>query len=90
MHAIATGIASMAIKQSKEGEPANQRSTKLFGNRRSWQKVDYYTVLPAADLWGLTAGKFDHSREFRGRSVTFVHMEVRSFAGVRLLSYHGR
>ena len=35
-HAIATGIASMAIKQSKEGAPANQRSSKLFGNRRSW------------------------------------------------------
>ena len=61
-------------------------SSKLFGNRRSWQKVDYYGLLPAADLWGLTAGKFDHSTEFRGRSVTFVHMEVRSVAGVRLLS----
>ena len=35
-HAIATGIARMAIKQSKEGELANQRSSKLFGNRRSW------------------------------------------------------
>ena len=85
-HAIATGIASMAIKQSKEGEPASQRSSKLFGNRRSWQKVDYYTVLPAADLWGLTAGKFDHSVYCRGVSVTFVHMEVRSVAGGRLLS----
>ena len=84
-HAIATGIARMAIKQSKEGEPANQRSSKLFGNRRSWQKVDYYGLLPAADLWGLTEGKFDHSTEFRGPSVTFVHMEVRSVAGVRLL-----
>ena len=48
--------------------------------------MDYYTVLPAADLWGLTAGKFDHSGFCRGRSVTFVHMEVRSRAGVRLLS----
>ena len=48
--------------------------------------MDYYTVLPATDLWGLTAGKFDHSGFCRGRSVTFAHMEVRSRAGGRLLS----
>jgi hypothetical protein len=38
-------------------------------------------------LWGLTAGKFDHSWNCRGVSVTFVHMKVRSTAGGRLLSY---
>ena len=48
--------------------------------------MDYYGLLPATDLWGLTAGKFDHSGFCRGRSVTFVYMEVRSRAGVRLLS----
>ena len=48
--------------------------------------MDYYIVLPATDLWGLTAGKFDHSCNCRGVSVTFVHMEVRSVAGGRLLS----
>ncbi len=43
--------------------------------------MDYYIVLEATDFWGLTAGKFDHSGNCRGRSVTFVHMEVRSVAG---------
>ena len=52
--------------------------------------TDYYIVLPATDLCGLTAGKFDKYTEFRGRGVTFVHMEVRSVAGVRLLSIASR
>ena len=32
------------------------------------------------DVWGLTAGKFDHSTEFLAVGVTFVHWEVRSRA----------
>ena len=48
--------------------------------------TDYLLVLIATDLCGLTAGKFDHSTEFRGVSVTFVLMAVRSVAGGRLLS----
>ncbi len=51
----------------------------------------YIHGLPlAADLWGLTAGKFDHFITLwicqqQGKGVTFVHWEVRSTAGVRLL-----
>ena len=58
----------------------------LAGCGPSGTTMDYYGLLPATDLWGLTAGKFDHSGFCRGRSVTFVYMEVRSRAGVRLLS----
>ena len=37
------------------------------------QKVytaDHNGLIPATDLWGLNAGKLDHSREFRGVGVT--------------------
>ena len=48
--------------------------------------MDYYGLLFATDLWGLTAGKVDQSVHCVGKSVTFVHWEVRSTAGGRLLS----
>ena len=35
----------------------------------------------------LKAGKFDQSRGLRGKSVTFVHWEVRSTAGGRLYQH---
>ena len=48
--------------------------------------MDYFGLLLATDLWGLTAGKVDQSVHCVGKSVTFVHWEVRSTAGGRLLS----
>ena len=71
--------------QRREKRPTSDRlnssETVEAGNKR-----DHYGLLFATDLWGLTAGKVDQSVHCVGKSVTFVHWEVRSTAGGRLLS----
>ena len=66
------------------------RSVCLAGCGPSGTTMDFYGLLFATDLWGLTAGKVDQSVHCVGKSVTFVHWEVRSVAGVRLLSHNTR
>ena len=64
----------------------------VFGFRLAQRQRDHNGLLwtiaipLTADLWGLTAGKFDQSTGLRRKSVTFVHWEVRPTAGGRLLS----
>jgi hypothetical protein len=70
---------AMQLTPNRPGRTSNRLNSSEAVE--AGNKQDHFGLLLATDLWGLTAGKLDHSREFRGLGVTFVHMEVRSVAG---------
>jgi hypothetical protein len=67
---------------------ATLRSACLAASQRDHNGLFYRTT--ATDLWGLTAGKFDHSGNCRGRSVTFekVYGHTGTCTSVREYRYY--